>query len=260
VQGLSLSGTVTSSGNLTLGGTLSAVNLTSQVTGTLPVANGGTGATSLTSNNVIIGNGTSAVQFVAPSTTGNVLTSNGTTWTSATPAVSASGLTFLSTVTASASATVDMETTFSSTYDAYLIIGCGIVFSNDGARFGCRLKIGGSYSTADYKGHYMQVASGSTSYAATANATDRIGIGDQIGNVTNEGLNFTMKVYLPSGSTLRNMVTGEVVYTRDSADVLQGGVFLGGNTVTGAVTGVRFFNPFGNITSGVFRLYGIANS
>jgi hypothetical protein len=47
VQGLSLSGTVTSSGNLTLGGTLSAVNLTSQVTGTLPVANGGTGITSL---------------------------------------------------------------------------------------------------------------------------------------------------------------------------------------------------------------------
>jgi hypothetical protein len=85
VQGLSLSGTVTSSGNLTLGGTLSAVNLTSQVTGTLPVANGGTGATSLTANNVILGNGTSAVQVVAPSTTGNVLTSNGTTWTSAAP-------------------------------------------------------------------------------------------------------------------------------------------------------------------------------
>jgi hypothetical protein len=47
VNGISLSGTVTSSGNLTLGGTLSNVNLTSQVTGTLPVANGGTGITAL---------------------------------------------------------------------------------------------------------------------------------------------------------------------------------------------------------------------
>jgi hypothetical protein len=46
VQGLSLSGTVTSSGNLTLGGSLSAVSLTTQVSGTLPVANGGTGITS----------------------------------------------------------------------------------------------------------------------------------------------------------------------------------------------------------------------
>ena len=61
VNGISLSGTVTSSGNLTLGGTLSGVDLTTQVTGTLPVANGGTGLTSLTANRVPYGNGTSAL-------------------------------------------------------------------------------------------------------------------------------------------------------------------------------------------------------
>ncbi|WP_339874096.1 hypothetical protein [uncultured Brevundimonas sp.] len=88
VNGISLSGTVTSSGSLTLGGTLSGVDLSSQVTGTLPVANGGTGATSMTANNVILGNGTSAVQVVAPGTSGNLLTSNGSTWSSATPAAS----------------------------------------------------------------------------------------------------------------------------------------------------------------------------
>jgi hypothetical protein len=105
--------TVTSSGNLTLGGTLANVDLTSQVTGTLPianggtgttsttfanlttnvtgtlpVANGGTGATTITANSVVLGNGTSAVQTVAPSTSGNVLTSNGTTWESTAPAAS----------------------------------------------------------------------------------------------------------------------------------------------------------------------------
>jgi hypothetical protein len=57
--------------------------LSTGVTGTLPVANGGTGATTLTANNVLLGNGTSALQVVAPGTNGNVLTSNGTTWTSA---------------------------------------------------------------------------------------------------------------------------------------------------------------------------------
>jgi len=82
VNGISLSGTVTSSGNLTLGGALSGVNLASQVTGTLPVANGGTGQTALTANNVVLGNGTSAVQVVAPGTSGNVLKSNGSTWAS----------------------------------------------------------------------------------------------------------------------------------------------------------------------------------
>jgi hypothetical protein len=61
VNGITLSGTVTSSGNLTLGGTLSGVDLTTQVTGTLPVTNGGTGLTSLTANRVPYGNGTSAL-------------------------------------------------------------------------------------------------------------------------------------------------------------------------------------------------------
>lgn len=45
-------------------------------------SSGGTGQSTLTANNVLLGNGTSAVQFVAPGTNGNVLTSNGTTWTS----------------------------------------------------------------------------------------------------------------------------------------------------------------------------------
>ena len=49
----------------------------------LPVTSGGTGAAALTANNVLLGNGTSAVQFVAPGASGNVLTSNGTTWSSA---------------------------------------------------------------------------------------------------------------------------------------------------------------------------------
>jgi hypothetical protein len=54
VNGISLSGTVTSSGNLTLGGALTGVNLTSQVTGTLPVANGGTGVTSSTGTGAVV--------------------------------------------------------------------------------------------------------------------------------------------------------------------------------------------------------------
>jgi hypothetical protein len=52
------------------------------------VASGGTGRGTLTANNVILGNGTSQVQFVAPGTSGNLLTSNGTTWASAAPPTS----------------------------------------------------------------------------------------------------------------------------------------------------------------------------
>lgn len=55
---------------------------------TLAVGSGGTGATTLAANSVLLGNTTSALQTVAPSTTGNVLTSNGTTWVSSPPAAS----------------------------------------------------------------------------------------------------------------------------------------------------------------------------
>jgi hypothetical protein len=48
----------------------------------LPVTSGGTGLTTLTANNVILGNGTSNPSFVAPGNSANVLTSNGTTWVS----------------------------------------------------------------------------------------------------------------------------------------------------------------------------------
>ncbi len=49
----------------------------------LTVADGGTGVSTLTANAVLIGNGTSAITSVAPSTDDNVLISNGTSWTSA---------------------------------------------------------------------------------------------------------------------------------------------------------------------------------
>lgn len=71
VNGITLTGTVTSSGNLTLGGTLSGVSLSTQVSGTLPIANGGTGQT--TAN--------AAFNALAPSqatNSGKYLTTDGT--------------------------------------------------------------------------------------------------------------------------------------------------------------------------------------
>lgn len=79
-------GAITASGGVTGAITSSSATITGgSITGItdLAVADGGTGASTLTG--VVIGNGTSAMTAVAPSTSGNVLTSNGTTWTSAAP-------------------------------------------------------------------------------------------------------------------------------------------------------------------------------
>lgn len=61
-------------------GNISLSNIT--LANPLDVAEGGTGRATLTANNVLLGNGTTAVNFVAPGASGNVLTSNGTTWVS----------------------------------------------------------------------------------------------------------------------------------------------------------------------------------
>lgn len=60
-----------------------SVSLTDDVIGVLPVANGGTGSDTLAINSVLVGNGTGALQAVAPGVLGNVLTSDGTAWMSA---------------------------------------------------------------------------------------------------------------------------------------------------------------------------------
>ena len=76
-------------------GTMAAQNKTAvDITGgtivgitDITVADGGTGRSTLTDKAVLIGAGTSGINSVAPGTSGNVLKSDGTNWTSAAPAV-----------------------------------------------------------------------------------------------------------------------------------------------------------------------------
>jgi microcystin-dependent protein len=61
------------------------------VSGIVAVANGGTGAATLAANNLLVGNGTSAVSTISPATSGNILYANGTNWLSKTLGVGLSG-------------------------------------------------------------------------------------------------------------------------------------------------------------------------
>jgi hypothetical protein len=72
--------------NIVYGGSITNGTIVSLAT-PLGAANGGTGLSTITANSVMLGNGVSAVQTVAPGANKNVLTSNGTTWASAAPTV-----------------------------------------------------------------------------------------------------------------------------------------------------------------------------
>ncbi len=82
------SGTITANQFVGTGSSTNAVDLaTAEVAGTLPVANGGTGLTTITLNGVMYGNGTSAVQTTV-GTPGQILTAGAAglpTWSSTIP-------------------------------------------------------------------------------------------------------------------------------------------------------------------------------
>lgn len=195
-------------------------------------------------------------------TNGQVLTSAGTgsapTWT--TP--SSGALVFLSSVTASASATVDVETTFSSTYSVYELIASGVVPANDGEQFIMTMKIGGIYvGGSSYR--YVRTGSLSTSSSyvgGTSNADAKIVLGINVQDGASVPINFKVRIYNPSSTALQKAVTWEGYYQDTLTPAVAMSFGAGSNNGTDALTGIRFAMGSGNITSGTFRLYGIANS
>jgi hypothetical protein len=258
------------SGQLGIGGATYGTNGQPLVSGgasaapsyaTLGVAGGGTGATSLTANNVLLGNGTSALQVVAPGTSGNVLLSDGTTWTSSSPTFAGSWL-YLSTVTASAAATADIETTFNSTYDVYALVITDMVTSQS-TDIRMRLKINDTYQTTSYKHFTQRSTSASATYSSSAStsATSIAFTGGNIDpvNYSNAMSEYVVYIHNPAGTTKYKGVYWMGTALNNSGDIMQN---VGAATYSGgaqALTGVRFFGAAGNI-SGTFRLYGIKNS
>jgi hypothetical protein len=197
-------------------------------------------------------------------TSGQVLTSAGTgsapTW--ATP--SSGALTLLSTVTASASATVDVETTFSSTYDAYLLFIVALRPATNNTDLQCFLKIGGSYiATNVYQYHSTALLADAATYAANANNNGSlIQIITGVSSDSARGVCMQMNLYNPASTTTRKFINW--IGSDEIALSGYGRSFSGAGRVAaaplGALTGVRFSMSSGNITSGSFRLYGLANS
>ncbi len=113
----------------------------------LAVADGGTGASTLAANNVLLGNGTSALQTVAPSTTGNFLRSNGTTWVSEAVTVSTGTVTSVATGNGLSGGTITTSGTLTVACPTFNSVGsyCYIQFG-DGTGTSITLVSGNNYA------------------------------------------------------------------------------------------------------------------
>lgn len=249
----------------------------------LPVGSGGTGATSL--SGITVGTATSATtatniaggsngtipyqsaagttQMLAVGTSGQVLQSNGAaapTWVAA----GGGSMVFLSTVTATNAATADVETTFNSTYDNYVIMATGVIGISDARTKLMQLKVSGTYQTSGYRAILQSTAYASGVQTITAQSSEFILFESHYASTyPNELSDFIVYIRRPSNATTYKTVNflgsgfgAGTASALAAVSVYGGGSYTGG---TGAITGVRFLCSTGNIT-GTFRLYGIKNS
>ena len=237
-------------------------SLTANVSGTLPIANGGTGASTFTSNNVLLGNGTSAFQTVAPSTSGNVLTSNGSTWTSA--AGASGGLVFLQGVTASNDATVNITTGMDSTYETYLLLLNNVIPVTDGTQLFLRTSSDGGSSFDSSAGNYRwaQYREGDGGSSSSRSASDtEIELTDSSqppGSAAGESTSGTIYIYHPS-NTAQTCIGYDMSYMASSGSIIRtGGAGL--RTSAADVDAVQLLFASGNVESGEINLYGIVKS
>lgn len=183
---------------------------------------------------------------------------NGLTFPNAsvqTVAATAPGLAFLSSATASSSATVDLTTGFSSAYNNYYVTFENCTGSTPSG-LGFQIFLAGVVQTGSVYGYQ------NLNFGSFGGATSGQPLGlfkDMNTNASNETLCGYLNVFDANNTRSRvPMFLGYSVRS-DSTNAAFLSVRYGSST-TSAITGIRFLPQSGNIATGTFRLYGIANS
>jgi len=238
--------------------TLTNIPLSTGVTGTLPVTNGGTGSATLTANNVLLGNGTSALQVIAPSTSGNVLTSTGSTWASTAP--NSGAMVLLATVNAAAATTLSSLSSFSGTYNSFMIVFSGIEAATATPRLRMNVAVGGTVvtgGTAMFRQLGVSMVSGvdfnaSGDYVEITQATNSDNAGKTLSGF--------LYVFNANSTTAEKAIYGQTFYFNAGSGNRQS-IASGGRFTTNAsvISGISFFWDGGEDfrAIGNIKIYGI---
>ncbi len=174
------------------------------------------------------------------------------------------GLVLLQTVTADDDTTVEIGSAslFTSAYRTYIIYFSNVHNASDNTSLNMRLGIGGSIKTDsnyDYSRHYQYSGGSTVSTSFGNNATSFIrAFGQSNGNDTGEQSSGFVMIYDPSSTDnykhIRVEASNDDLSSNSALQTLSGRYESG----TAACTSVQMYAFNGNITSGYFRLYGVA--
>lgn len=182
------------------------------------------------------------------------------------------GWSFLSSQTASTSATIDFTTNLDDTFDKYMICFDNVKPATDDVYFGLRIGTGG--------GPTYQAGGGTTYGWCARNSSLSGGVDDGSGVspmvVTCIALSRTTGAGYGIGNDTGEQITGVVEFSNpDASDYclfksrssyIRSDTFIqswdgaGNYGAASAITGIRFLFSSGNIASGTFRHYGLRKS
>lgn len=217
----------------------------------------------MTNGQLIIGN-TSGTPTAATLTAGsNVTITNGAhTITIAQSAGGSGALTWIASVTAASSATVDFSNDLSSTYDNYVVIGENIVAGSSTAYLTARFGTGGTptYQATNYTGRSVYAnsyyapngsAAGTTYMDVTANTP-------QLPSTSTSSAAINVTISNANDGTNYKNLYGNTAYQDSSNRMTCGSMGWQWQGAT-ALTSIRFLMSSGNIATGIFKLYGVQN-
>jgi trimeric autotransporter adhesin len=218
------------------GGNFHAANLfgtlnVNQLSGTLTVAQGGTGATSLTSNRLLLGNGTSAIQVLAAGTAGQCLQSGGAnapTWGSC----------------GAAGTFVDLQSTTPGTAQTGNINISGAIIAGSFSGVGTNLTALNATNITDGTLSIDRLANASITNAKLANSSITVSNGTGITGGTTVSLGGTVTLGLTADQIRRvatDTAAGVMAFNGNTA---LAGAFYGGTTNPTGTTRINYGGNF----------------
>ncbi len=213
-----------------------SVNLTSNITGTLPVANGGTGLASGTADQFL--------KFTGSTTLAS--------------AVDNAGLVLISETNLSSAGSVDIDSLFSSTYRDYKVFGSGLKQATDNTKWVWQFRYSTTTVTTGYR--WAGVGARNTGSAVDdgeENSADYAIISNAASDT--HSTSFEMTLYDPYGYQVSKNYTCIAGGRRsgDGGHMISTGGFLPNDT---RMTGLRFLVDSGNVSAGNRKVYGIKGS
>lgn len=166
--------------------------------------------------------------------------------------------TLLNTLTASNSSALQDTTSFTSSYNVYVIFFEDLLPATASVSLLCKVQVGGSFLATGYVWSMSESnCAGGANYGNSSDTTFPIGRPSVINNAA-PGLTGMAILYTPGAGSAPKRLVFQTTHSNTSgtavSSVVNGQAY---NTNTGLVTGLQIAASAGNITSGKAFIYGI---